>query len=55
MKIGQVVEYQTGWGEYGVGQVADIQEANEQITVIDLDDGSTWKGPMDRATEIEEG
>jgi hypothetical protein len=50
MKIGQVVEYQTGWGEYGVGRVEKIDEAGEQITVVDEVDGTRWHGPMDRAT-----
>jgi len=50
MKVGQVVDYQTGWGEYGVGEVAEIDEATAQITVVDQDDGTKWHGPMDRAT-----
>jgi hypothetical protein len=54
MKVGQVVEYQTGWGEYGVGHVADIDEATEQITVVDHDDGTKWHGPMDRATVMQD-
>lgn len=54
MKVGQHVEYQTGWGEESIGLIVAIDEAAERITVIDKDDGSKWRGPMDRATVVQD-
>lgn len=53
MRVGQVVEYQTGLGEWGTGSVVDFNEELDLLTVVDDEDGSTWHGPADRATVIQ--
>lgn len=52
MQIGARVEYQTGNAAFGVGNVTGFELETDTVTVIDLDDGSTWTGPADRATPI---
>lgn len=53
MRVGQVVEYQTGLGEWGTGSVVDFNEELDLLTVVDDEDGSKWHGPADRATVIQ--
>lgn len=50
MQEGALVEYQTGIAEFGIGKVASYDPATEIVTVLDIDDGSTWRGPADLAT-----
>ena len=55
MQIGSLVEYQTSTGEWGHGHVSDINEMTEIVTVIDEDDGSMWRGPVDFTNVITVG
>eukprot|EP01034_Spumella_vulgaris_P032841 gene32841-40538_t len=50
MRIGTHVEYATGIAESGFGTVIDFDNDTEIVTVMDDDDGSTWRGPLDHAT-----
>ncbi|MBV7541962.1 hypothetical protein [Acidovorax sp. sic0104] len=52
---GDLVEYQTGHGEYATGRVTVVNHADETVEVEDEDDGSTWSGLMDYATLLEKG
>lgn len=50
MLQGQRVEYQTGWADFGIGIIVAIDAEREIVTVIDEDDGSKWRGPLDRVS-----
>ncbi len=50
MEPGTHVEYETGIAEYGIGFVTHFNEQTEMVTVTDEEDGSTWRGPLDRVT-----
>ena len=52
MEIGIKVEYETGIGAIGIGEVMEFDEETEMLTVRDSDDGSAWRGPFDRATIV---
>lgn len=54
MKVGDRVEYQTGIASFGVGEVTSYDPETENVNVIDMDDGSAWSGPADRATRVSE-
>lgn len=54
MEIGTEVEYETGYGEVGNDEVVAIDEETELLTVKYIDDGTTWCGPADRATPVDE-
>ena len=52
MRIGTHVEYQTDPAQWGHGHVTEFNEMTEIVTVIDDDDGSMWRGPVDLTTVI---
>ncbi len=52
MNIGDLVEYQTGLGEYGQGTVTKINDHFERVTIKDSEDGSLWCGPMDLCSVV---
>ncbi len=54
MQLSQRVEYQVGHGESGFGHVVAIDEANEQVTVRDEEDGTVWCGSIDHAQPCDE-
>lgn len=49
MNIGQVVEYATGFVDGGIGTVVHVDELTDTLTVIDLEDGTRWRGSADHA------
>jgi hypothetical protein len=48
MKNGERVSYQTSPGEYGIGIVTEIDVETEEVVVVDEDDGTVWRGPVDK-------
>ena len=52
MKLEERIEYQTGTAEFGIGKVTAYNAETEIVTVIDEDDGSTWRGPADLTAPI---
>lgn len=54
MNIKSQVAYQTGIAEFGIGEVIAYNQDTEIVTVVDEDDGSTWRGPVDLTTPINE-
>lgn len=42
--IGKRIEYQTGWGCYGIGIVTAVSDETGVVTVRDDEDGTFWKG-----------
>jgi len=54
MELGTLVEYETGPGSSGIGFVSAYEEQTEIVTVVDEDDGSTWRGPLDKTSVVED-
>ncbi len=54
MHIGQRVEYATGIAESGISTVCRVNEETDLVTVKDEDDGSTWRGPADLVTPLDD-
>lgn len=50
MDVGIHVEYETGHGQYSFGYVQAFNEETEILTVRDDVDGTSWRGPAERAT-----
>lgn len=49
----QLVDYETGIGEYGKGRIENIDYEKCMVSVRDEDDNSIWIGPLDKITASE--
>lgn len=51
MQIPSRIAYQTGIVEFGIGEAIAYDAATEIVTVIDEDDGTIWRGPVDLTSQ----
>ncbi len=51
--IGKSVYFQTDHASYGEGQVIEVHEAIDAVTVLEKDTGARWKGSMDHVEVVD--